>query len=151
MAGILEGIRVIDTGHFVAVPSGAAVPGEWGADALKVEPLSGERQRGVMALSHAPVNWHFEVHNRSKRSIALDLKADRGRDILYAPVRESDVFLSDYELSVLERLGPDYSALSEVNPRLVCAVLTGYGTAGPERGKRGFDMAAAAKAMVVKK
>jgi len=143
VAGILEGIRVIDMGHFVAVPSGAAVLGDWGADVLKVEPLSGEPQRGVMALAQTPVNWRFEVHNRNKRSIALDLKSDRGRDILHALVRESDVFMSNYELAALERLALDYTALREVNPRLVYALLTGYGTAGPDGGRRGFDMAAA--------
>ena len=109
MAGILEGIRVIDTGHFVAVPSGAAVPGEWGADALKVEPLSGERQRGVMALSHAPVNWRFEVHNRNKRSIALDLKADRGRDTFYALVRNPTCSCPTTSWPPLR--GPDRTAL----------------------------------------
>ena len=143
MTGILEGIRVIDMGHFVAVPSGAAVLADWGADVLKVEPLSGEPQRGIMALSQTPVNWRFEVHNRNKRSIALDLKADRGRDILCALVRIFDVFMSNYELAALKRLGLDYSTLAEVNPRLVYALLTGYGTAGPDKGRRGFDMAAA--------
>ena len=143
MAGILEGTRVIDMGHFVAVPSGAAVLGDWGADVLKVEPLSGEPQRGAMALSQTSVNWRFEVHNRNKRSIALNLKEDSGRDILYALARESDVFMSNYELATLMRLRLDYSTLSEVNPRLVYAVLTGYGTAGPDRDRRGFDMAAA--------
>ena len=143
MTGILEGIRVIDMGHFVAVPSGAAVLADWGADVLKVEPLSGEPQRGIMALSQTPVNWRFEVHNRNKRSIALDLKADRGRDILCALVRIFDVFMANYELAALQRLGLDYSTLAEVNPRLVYALLTGYGTAGPDKGRRGFDMAAA--------
>jgi crotonobetainyl-CoA:carnitine CoA-transferase CaiB-like acyl-CoA transferase len=120
-------------GHFVAVPSGAAVLADWGAEVLKIEPLTGEPQRGIMALSPSPVNWRFEVHNRNKKSLALDLKTEKGRDILYTLVKASDVFMSNYELA----------ALSGTNPRLVYALLTGYGTEGPDKDRRGFDMAAA--------
>ena len=143
MTGILEDIRVIDMGHFVAVPSGAAVLADWGAEVLKIEPLTGEAQRGIMALSLSPVNWRFEVHNRNKKSLALDLKTEKGRDILHALVKASDVFMSNYELAALRRLGMDYPALSGTNPRLIYAFLTGYGTEGPDKDRRGFDMAAA--------
>ncbi|MBN1643252.1 MAG: CoA transferase, partial [Dehalococcoidales bacterium] len=143
MSGIIEGIKVIDMGHFVAVPAAAAVLADWGADVLKVEPLAGEPQRGVMSLPPSLVNWRFEVHNRNKRSIALDLKQQKGRDILYALVRRSDVFMSNYEQGALARLKADYQTLSKQNPRLVYALLTGYGTEGPQKNRRGFDISAA--------
>lgn len=147
MAGILEGIKVIDMGHFVAVPSAGAVLADWGAEVLKVEPLSGEPQRGVMSLlfkrNGSAVNWRFVVHNRNKKSLALDLKKAPGRDILYSLIQRSDVFMSNYELGALQRLKVDYTTLSQLNPRLVYAFLTGYGTAGPDRDQRGFDLAAA--------
>ena len=143
MTGIIEGIRVIDMGHFVAVPSAGAILADWGAEVLKIEPLSGESHRGTMALLDSKVNWRFEVHNRNKRSLALDLKKEHGRDILYKLVTKSDVFMSNYELATLERLKLDYATLSQLNPRLVYAYLTGYGTSGPDKGRRGFDMAAA--------
>ena len=96
-----------------------------------------------MVLTGSKVNWRFEVHNRNKRSLALDLKKEHGRDILYKLVKKSDVFMSNYELSSLKRLKLDYATLSQLNPRLVYAYLTGYGTAGPDKDRRGFDMAAA--------
>lgn len=147
MAGILEGIRIIDMGHFVAVPSAGAVLADWGAEVLKVEPLSGEPQRGVMSVLlkrfGSEVNWRFEVHNRNKKSLALDLKKASGRNILHRLVQRSDVFMSNYELGALKRLKLDYTTLSRLNPRLVYAFLTGYGTAGPDKDQRGFDFAAA--------
>jgi formyl-CoA transferase len=146
MSGVLEGIRVLDMGHFVAVPSAGAVLADWGADVLKVEPLTGEPQRGVRnapASTTAEVNWRFEVHNRNKRSLALDLTQSSGTGVLRRLVEHSDVFMSNYEMRALARLGIDYARLSALNPRLIYATLTAYGTRGPEKGRRGFDMAAA--------
>jgi len=142
MVGILDGLRVIDMGHFVAVPSAGAVLADWGAEVLKIEPPTGEKQRGIMALSDTAVNWRFEVHNRNKRSIALDLKKEEGRDILYKLVSRADIFMSNYQLSALTRLKMDYDTVSKVNSRLIYAYLTGYGTAGPDKDMRGFDIAA---------
>jgi len=147
MAGILEGIRIIDMGHFVAVPSGGTVLADWGAEVLKVEPLSGESGRGTMNTllerTGSKVHWRFEVHNRNKKSLALDLKKALGRDILHELVQRSDVFMSNYELGALKRLTLDYTTLSRLNPGLVYAFITGYGTAGPDKDQRGFDLVAA--------
>lgn len=148
MAGILEGIKVVDMGHFVAIPSAGAVLADWGAEVLKVEPLSGEPQRGVRALgalkfSGGQLSWRAELHNRNKRGLAVDLKKDSGRDILYQLVKRSDVFMSNYEVRSLRRLRLDYVSLSRVNPELIYAILTGYGRAGPDKDERGFDFIAA--------
>ena len=149
MAGILEGVRIIDMGHFVAVPSAGAVLADWGADVIKVEPLTGEPQRAMVTLATllakegGGVGWRFEVHNRNKKSLAVDLTKDSGREILYRLVKRSDVFMSNYEIASLRRLKMDYATLSSLNPSLVYAVLTGYGTQGPMRNERGFDFTAA--------
>lgn len=149
MAGILEGIKIIDMGHFVAVPSAGAVFADWGADVLKVEPLTGEPQRAVVTITATVqmegggVGWRFEVHNRNKKSLAVDLTRESGREILYKLVKRSDVFMSNYEIGSLKRLKMDYATLSKLNPGLIYAVLTGYGTVGPDKDERGFDFTAA--------
>lgn len=141
--GILDGVRVIDMGHFVAVPSAAVVLGDWGADVIKVEPLAGEPQRGVMALASTPVNWRFEVHNRNKKSLALDLKTESGKEVLHRLAVTSDVFMSNYQAAALRAMEMDYVTLSRLNPGLVYGLVTAYGTSGPDRERRGFDLAAA--------
>ncbi len=153
MAGVLEGVKILDMGHVVAVPAAAATMADWGADVLKIEPLTGELARGisrfrvvdgkVVPKDANEVNWGIQLLNRNKKGIALNLKTESGREILYRLVREYDVFMSNYELSTLKKLKADYTTLSRLNPKLVYAVLTGYGTVGPDRNERGFDYSAA--------
>lgn len=146
MAGILEGLKVIDMGHVVAIPAAGATLADWGAEVIKVEPLTGEMYRGLVrsqAVDTPPVNWRIQLLNRNKRGLALDLKQKSGRDILYQLVQKADVFMSNYELSSLKKLKMDYATLSKINPRLIYGVLTGYGSVGPDKDERGFDYAAA--------
>lgn len=147
MPGILEGLKVIDMGHFVAVPAAGVLLADWGADVLKIEPLDGDAHRGDISLllkrTGSQVNWRFEVHNRNKKSIALDLKKEAGRDILYELVEGADVFMSNYEPATIESLKVDYGRLKQVNPGLIYASLSGYGKVGPEKDERGFDFTAA--------
>ena len=145
MTGILQGIRVVDMGHVVAIPAAGATLADWGAEVIKVEPLTGEMYRGLVrsqAVDTPPVNWRIQLLNRNKRGLALDLKQKAGKDILYKLVQRSDVFMSNYELSALKKLKMDYTTLSKINPRLIYGILTGYGTVGPDRNERGFDYAA---------
>ncbi len=145
MAGIIEGIRVVEMGHVVAVPAAGATLADWGAEVIKVEPLTGDMYRGLVrsqGMDTPPVSWRFQLLNRNKRCLALDLKQQAGKDILYKLIQESDVFISNYELSALKNLKMDYATLSEINPGLVYGVLTGYGTVGPDKDERGFDYAA---------
>ncbi len=152
MAGLLEGIKVIDMGHFVAIPAAGATLADWGAEVIKVEPLTGEMLRGAVRVSGADrvieypggeVNWIVQMLNRNKRGLALDLKKPSGKEVIFKLIAESDVFMSNYESGALRRLGLDYVALSAINPRLVYAVLTGYGAVGPDKDQRGFDFSAA--------
>ena len=151
MAGMLEGIRIIDMGHAVAVPAAGAILADWGAEVIKVEPLTGEMARGegralgvstIMQFSGGSFRWQIELHNRNKKGLAVDLKTEPGREIVYQLVKNYDVFMSNYESEALKKLNMDYPTLSQVNPKLVYALLTGYGTEGPDRNKRGFDAVA---------
>lgn len=154
MPGVLEGIKVVDMGHVVAVPSAAAMLADWGAEVIKVEPVFGDLLRGavrsggvdrVIKLGGVELNWPVELHNRNKKGIAVDLKKEAGRDILYKLVKGADVFMSNYEVNALEGIKMDYATLSQVNPRLVYAVITGFGTVGPDKEARAFDNAAWAR------
>ena len=151
MSGILEGLKVIDMGHVVAIPSSGAVFADWGAEVIKVEPLIGEMMRGLGRSARNPgflqveggeVNWRIQLFNRNKRGIAVDLTKESGRSIIYKLVQSSDAFMTNYELGALNKLKMDYETLSQYNPAIIYAVLTGYGTKGPDKDERGFDYAA---------
>lgn len=153
MAGVLEGLKVLEMGHVVAVPAAGATLADWGADVVKVEPLTGEMARGI-GLPMTPVeirraakmgmtDWYFQFLNRGKRGIALNLKSPDGQEALDRLVAWCDVFVSNYEVSTLAKLGADYETLRRVNPRIIYGILTGYGTVGPDKDERGFDYAAA--------
>ena len=125
MTGILDGLRVIDMGHFVAVPSSGALLADWGAEVIKLEPLDGDAMRYFLnpLLSQAgySVNWRFEIINRGKKSMSLNLKTAEGRDILLKLVAASDVFMTNYELTAIQQLGLEYEALRQANPKIIYA------------------------------
>ena len=132
----LAGIRVIELGVALAVPSAAAMMGDWGAEVIKVEPHNGDPQRGNTA------NAYFSQDNRAKRSIALDLATDEGRAVMLTLIDRADVFVTNIRPGGLQRLGLDPTALLERNPRLIYGLLTGYGANGPATGRAGYDIGA---------
>ena len=153
MAGILEGIRVIDMGHVVAVPIAATTLAEWGAEVIKIEPLDGELARGigvryrivddeVVPIDDSEVSWNFQYLNRKKKGLALNLKTDPGRDVLFKLIESTDIFITNYEASTLKTLKADYESLVRFKPDLIYGLLTGFGTEGPDRNERGFDYSA---------
>ncbi len=145
MSGILEGIRVVEMGNNIAIPAAGAILADWGADVIKVEPLAGEMMRPmgrVQQVQMGGVNMQFESLNRDKRGLAIDLKKAEGTTIVHQLVKQSDVFIANYELGALKKLQLDYVTLSGIHPRLIYAVLTGYGSSGPDKDERGFDFTA---------
>jgi crotonobetainyl-CoA:carnitine CoA-transferase CaiB-like acyl-CoA transferase len=146
MSGILEGVKVISMGQVVAIPAASAILGDWGADVIKLEPLYGEIHRGMVrvhGVDNSQVNWIVQVLNRNSRGLAIDLKKDAGREIIHKLIGQVDVFMSNYELNSIKKLGLDYETLSQINPGLVYAFLSGYGTTGPDKDERGYDFTAA--------
>src|SRR5690349_23858638 len=99
MSGPLDGVRVLELGIWVAMRVAAAVLADWGADVVKIEPPDGDPLRGLAATGLVPfqpdVNPTFQLDNRGKRGIVLDLRTVEGRDVAHALVRRSDVFLSN--------------------------------------------------------
>lgn len=152
MTGILEGVKVLEMGHAIAMPAASAMLADWGADVIKIEPLTGDMirgtqktlgTRGIFDFNLGEVNWAVELHNRNKRGLALDLTKELAREALYRLVKKSDVFMSNYEVNAIKKLKVDYATLSQINPRLIYAVITGYGMVGPDKDERGFDFTAA--------
>ena len=151
MAGVLEGLKVVAIEHMEAIPVASVWMADWGAEVLKVEPLTGDMFRGLkgahgmtteIKLGGTSVNWTFQLFNRNKKSLAINLKTEEGQQILYKLVKEADVFLSNYELDSLKKLNADYASVSKINPSIVYATISGYGSKGPDSDQRGFDHAA---------
>jgi crotonobetainyl-CoA:carnitine CoA-transferase CaiB-like acyl-CoA transferase len=145
MSGPLEGVRVVELGLWVAGPACACILRDWGAEVIKIEPPNGDPFRGLFASalgSAVPVNPPFEVDNRGKRSVALNLEHEDGRAVMRKLVDQADVFVTNMRPRVLDDFGLDYSTLSEANPRLVYAQITGYGPDGPNRDRAAYDIGA---------
>jgi crotonobetainyl-CoA:carnitine CoA-transferase CaiB-like acyl-CoA transferase len=143
--GLFEDLLVIDCASFVAGPAAGTIMGDFGARVIKIEPPGGD---GYRLLKHLPglpqseSNYPWEITNRNKESLALDLKQPAGRAILDTLLEQADVFITNYPLPVRERLRLRYQDISAVNPRLIYASLTPYGEQGPEADNTGYDATA---------
>lgn len=137
---LLNGIKVVDLGSFVAAPAAATVMADFGADVVKVEPPDGDGYRRLLA--GAEVDHFWLLTSRSKRGLALDLKSEGGADVLHRLVGWADVFVTNYRESLLDKLGLGYETLRATNPRLIYAHVSGYGRAGPEAARPAFDTTA---------
>jgi formyl-CoA transferase len=146
MSGPFDGVRVVEVAAWTFVPGAGAIMAELGADVIKIEPPTGDPQRGLMNLMNrvdgAP-NPFIEVPNRGKRSVTLNLQTDGGRELLLRLVESADVFLTSYLPALRARLRIDIDDLRAVNPRLVYVRGSGWGSAGPKTDVGGYDAAAA--------
>lgn len=148
MAAPLEGITVIEIDNWMAAPSAAVILADLGADVIKVEPLTGDPMRGmgrppkIDDEQAKAYDYGFAVDNRGKRSIAVDLTQDSGQKLIRRLVAKADIFLCNLLINRQQKFGLDPETLLGVNPRLVHATLTGYGTTGPEAWRPGYDVTA---------
>jgi crotonobetainyl-CoA:carnitine CoA-transferase CaiB-like acyl-CoA transferase len=146
----MEGVRVLEVAQYAFVPSAGAVLADWGAEVIKVEHAErGDAQRGIMtsfgAASSKPGSSFAPIvdgPNRGKLSIGLALEKPEAAPVLRELVRRSDVFLTNFLPGARSRLGIDVDAIRAVNPDIVYAVGAGFGQAGPEAGKGGYDATA---------
>jgi len=142
--GPLTGIRVVELGMWVAGPGAGGILADWGADVVKIEPPGGDPARsfgGMLGINDG-TNPPFDLDNRSKRSIALDLSSEAGRQIVHDLLADADVFLTNIRLDALARVGFSSDELCARYPRLVYALVTGYGIDGPDANRRAYDIAA---------
>jgi crotonobetainyl-CoA:carnitine CoA-transferase CaiB-like acyl-CoA transferase len=130
----MAGVRVVELAVAVAGPATTAMLADWGAQVIKVEPREGDPQRANTQTAY------FDLDNRDKQSICLDLKVDEGRAILLRLLASADVFVTNLRPAALDKLRLDYETLAQEFPRLVYAAITGYGVGAPE--KAGYDIGA---------
>jgi crotonobetainyl-CoA:carnitine CoA-transferase CaiB-like acyl-CoA transferase len=141
---VLGGVKVVELTMWIAGPSAAGLLADWGADVVKLEPPSGDPQRSMMgALGYGdlPVPG-FDLDNRGKRSVAVDLASDEGRNVVDRLLQGADVFLTNMRPKALERFGLGLHDLTERYPQLVVTTITGYGLEGPEAWRPGYDIGA---------
>ncbi|CAI8232655.1 MAG: Cinnamoyl-CoA:phenyllactate CoA-transferase [Alphaproteobacteria bacterium] len=142
---MLEGIKIIEMATYIAAPSAGGIMADWGADVIKIEPLGGCPMRKFYASAMTddyPDNPVSALDNRGKRAIAVNTGTEEGREIVRKLVEDADVFLTNVRPGQLKQQGLDFDTLSEINPKLVYASVTGFGLEGDEADKPGFDTAA---------
>ena len=148
MAGPLEGLRVIELGVWVAGPAAGGILADWGADVIKIEPPAGDpartfgRMLGIPPRDRQHESPPFEMDNRGKRSVVLDLTTDDGRAHALDLLTDADVFITNIRAGALRRIGLDFESLTAANPRLVYGLITGYGNDGPDADRPAYDVAA---------
>jgi crotonobetainyl-CoA:carnitine CoA-transferase CaiB-like acyl-CoA transferase len=142
--GPLDGVRVVELGVWVAGPGAGGILADWGADVVKIEPPTGDPARSFASMlgGDLPFNPPFELDNRSKRSIVIDLATDDGRELAYRLLDTADVFVTNVRLAGLRRAGLDFETVSRRAPNLVYAAITGYGLHGPDRDRAAYDIGA---------
>ena len=143
MAGPLAGMRVLELAQIMAGPTAGMMLADLGADVIKVEKLpGGDDTRAYREPRVNGASAPFLAMNRNKRGIALNLKHEKGREVLKRLVTDADVLTENYRKGTLEKLGVGYDVLSKVNPGLIYCAISGYGRDGPFADKGGFDLIA---------
>ena len=147
----LAGVRVLDISQVMAGPYACMLLADLGADVIKIEPPgSGDQTRGAMGFKmKGPDSMGFLNMNRNKRSVALNLKSDAGRELLLRMAKDADILIENYRPGAMTRLGLGYEVLKEINPRLVYTSISGFGQTGPWADRPGFDLMAQAMSGVM--
>ncbi len=149
MSGPLDDVTVVEIDNYMAAPSAGAIMADMGATVIKVEPLRGDPMRGgtrkpkgEFSDAQRAYDYQFDVDNRGKRSVAVALDRPEGVRVVHALVKRAQVFLCNLLTQRQQKFGLDPDTLLAINPRLVHATLTGYGTQGPDAERPGFDVTA---------
>lgn len=138
-SGPLDGIRILDLTTILFGPYGTQTLGDWGAEVIKVESLTGDGWRHTGQFRNRGMSGQFMAANRNKRSLALDLKQPDGKAVLRRLIPTVDVLVTNVRPAALARLGFSYDACHKLNPRLIYATATGFGQDGPWAGRPAFD------------
>lgn len=136
----LTGLRVIDLSRILAGPFAAMILADLGADVIKIEePTCGDESRGFGPFTEG-FSAYFISINRGKRSVTLNLKEKKGKEILKELVKKADILMENYRPGIMKRLGLDYEVLKQVNPGLIYAACSGFGQSGPLSTNGAYDL-----------
>src|SRR6201982_1306458 len=142
---IFSGLKVVDLSSFIAGPSAATILSDFGADVVKVEPPEGGMRRigqKIPSQPHSKEAYPFQLANRNKRGVALNLKSANAQQVLERLAKWADVFIVNTPHSARKKLKLEYEDVARWNPRLIYADLTGFGENGPDAALPGFDLTA---------
>jgi crotonobetainyl-CoA:carnitine CoA-transferase CaiB-like acyl-CoA transferase len=138
MSTLFSGLKVIDAASFLAGPCAATILSDYGADVVKIEPPAGDRHRSI-AGGHES-EWSWQLTDRNRRGLALDIARPEGYDVLLRLLKSADVFVVNFSAGQLRRYRLEWETLRQVNPRLVFAQISAYGLEGDEANRPAFDL-----------
>ena len=132
MLKTLEGVKVVEFSLGAAGPVAGKILSEYGAEVYLLEPVQGTTTRWM--------SNYYDFWATGKKSIPVNLKDEKGREAVHKLIASADVFVTNYRTKALEKLGVDYPTLKEINPRLIYALMTGWGEKGPQKDEAGYDI-----------
>ena len=142
----LEGVKVVETAGVLAGPMAGRLLADWGAEVIHIEhPVRGDIWRSQNRIQVgkriivSDIDYGSQNHNRNKRGVTLDLSNDNGREIIYKLLEKADVFISNFRQQELKKFKLEYKNLSQLNPRLIYANISGYGRKGPDKNSPAFE------------
>jgi len=138
MGGALEGIRVLELARYQAGPRGGMILSDLGAEVIKIEKLGGEETRQSPPLVRGQ-SVYFSVYNRGKKSLCLDMRNERGKEVFAALVKTADIVLQNFRPGVMDKMGFGYDRLCELKPDIILGAVSAFGQYGPYRERPGFD------------
>lgn len=138
MGGALDGVRVLELARYQAGPRGGMILSDLGAEVIKIEKLGGEETRRSQPLVRGQ-SVYFSVYNRGKKSLCLDLRSARGKEIFAALVPKADVVLENFRPGTMAAMGFGYDELARLKPDIILTSVSAYGQYGPYRDRPGFD------------
>lgn len=138
MSGSLDGIRVLELARYQAGPRGGMILSDLGAEVIKIEKLGGEETRKSEPLVRGQ-SVYFSVYNRGKKSLCLDMRTPRGKEIFAALVPTADIVLQNFRPGVMDRMGFGYERLCELRRDIILVSVSGFGQYGPYRDRPAFD------------
>lgn len=139
MPTILDGLRVLDFGRYIAGPFCAAVLGDYGAEVIRIERVGGDDDRYLMPVTAEGEGSLYLQVNRNKRSLTLDISSEQGRAVVRRLVEASDIVVANFAPEVLRKLGLDYETLKSIKPDIILATASAYGSGAEDGNRNGFD------------
>src|SRR3990172_5608427 len=139
MEAALQGVRVLDLTRALAGPYATLLLADLGAEIIKIE-APGSRREFQGPFSYRGMDAYFIGVNRNKKSLVLDLAKPEGRQVFHELARASDVVFDNFRPDITRKLGVDYETLSAINPRIICASISGFGSVGPYRDRPAYDL-----------
>src|SRR5580698_8425338 len=138
MGGSLDGVRVLELARYQAGPRGGMILSDLGAEVIKVEKIGGEETRRSEPVVRGQ-SVYFSVYNRGKKSLCLDMRTERGKEIFAALVPAADIVLQNFRPGVMEKMGFGYERLCQLKPDIILVSVSGFGQYGPYRDRPAFD------------